>query len=115
MGKSVPRARRRHGMGSFSGYSTRPALVEARVWARLVECMAERGLFQSLTHGWYLVASQNAEWFDDLLGGIVVGGLTSHELNKWTESDLTSAGWINNSQNALELGLALLDVRKSQN
>lgn len=58
----------------------------------------------------YLVTSQNAEWFNDLLGGIVVGGLTSHELNKWTESDLTSAGWINNSQNALELGFALLRI-----
>ena len=44
MEKSVPRARRHHGMGSFSGYSTRPALVGVRVWARLVECMAEKGV-----------------------------------------------------------------------
>ena len=58
----------------------------------------------------YLVTSQHTEGLDNLLGGVIVSRLAGHELDERAERHLARAGWVDNCQNALELGLALFEA-----
>ena len=55
----------------------------------------------------YLIAGEYPEGLDDLLGGVVVGGFSRHELDERSEGNLACARGVHDGQNTLELGLAL--------
>ena len=55
-----------------------------------------------------LVRRQDAEGVDDLLGGVDVGRLASHEVEEAVELNVSTGIGVNNGENALEVNFALL-------